>query len=289
MDLRLALACGPWTCEVSPLVGGAIISLARDGVPVLRPTPDAVVEGHDVRHTACYPLIPYANRIANGRFDFAGQSYELASNFPGPHTLHGVGWRRGWRTLRAEAALCEIALDHGPDADWPFDFAARQRFELSAAGLAVTIAVTNIADRPAPAGLGLHAFFLRRPGERLAFRSAGAWTNGVDMLPAAEVRGGAWDFADGREIVEPLDNDFFGWDGAARLSALGAAVTTLGADPAFGHLRVYTPAGRDYYAVEPVTHGADAINHPERPGAMAILAPGATLAAGVRFGQEDAA
>jgi aldose 1-epimerase len=289
MDLRLTLQSGPWTAEISPEIGGAILALAHDGVPILRPTPDAVIEARDVRHSACYPLIPYANRIAGGRFSFAGEEHQLAPNFPGPHTLHGVGWRRAWRTLRTDASSCAIALEHRPigddAADWPFAFDTRQVFELGANGLTVRMAVTNADDRPAPAGLGLHAFFPRRPGERVAFRAAAGWTNGADMLPDARRVGGKWDFAAG-QAVDPLDmdNDFDGWSGEARLSAPGRPDTLLRADAAFPLLRLYTPPGRDYYAVEPVTHAADAIRHPDAPGAMAVLAPGQTLAGEVRFG-----
>jgi aldose 1-epimerase len=290
-DLRLKLAFGAWTAEVSPAIGGAILSFAHAGVPILRPTPDEAVEARDVRRAACYPLIPYANRIANGRFVFQGVAYQLALNTPGsPHPLHGVGLHRAWQTEQAEASACEIALQHRPvgadAADWPFAFDARQRFELGARGLTVRITLANTGDRDASAGFGLHSYFPRRPGERLAFRAGGAWTNGPDLLPAERQHGGDWDFSAGRPVEgPPLDNDFFGWDGAARLSTPGSPDTLVRADAAFRSLRVYTPAERDYFAVEPVTHRADAINHPNDPfGAMAVLAPGETLAAEVSYG-----
>lgn len=292
LDVRISLAAGAWTAEVSPAIGGAILSLEHAGVPVLRQTPDQAVQRGDVRHTACYPMIPYANRIANGRFAFAGVDHQLAANFPGEtNTLHGVAWRRAWRTLGTQPHACEIVLSHRPvgsDADdWPFAFDARQSFELSGEGLSLRIAVTNAGPTPAPAGLGLHAYFPRRPGERLAFRSAGAWSNGPDMLPDARHAGGDWDFAAGRAVEAPvLDNDFVGWDGLARLSAPGRPATVLRASPAFRALRVYTPAGHDDYAVEPVTHRADAIHHPDDPDAMTVLAPGETLEGVVRIGRD---
>ncbi|HEY1751689.1 MAG TPA: aldose 1-epimerase, partial [Caulobacteraceae bacterium] len=171
-------------------------------------------------------------------------------------------------------------------ADWPFAFDARQRFELGDDGLTVTVSVTNAGDRDAPAGFGLHSYFRRRAGERLTFASAGAWTNGPDMLPDRRVSGPEWDFSRGRAVEgPPLDNDVFGWDGRARLSAPGRPDTVVEAGPHVRSLRVYTPPGRDYYAVEPVTHRADAINHPDAPdGAMAVLPPGETLAGAVRYG-----
>ena len=50
------------------------------------------------------------------------------------------------------------------------------------------------------------------------------------------------------------------------------------ASRAFGCLRLYTPVGADFYAVEPVSHLANAINRPElEDHAMTILKPGASL------------
>ena len=46
---------------------------------------------------ACFPLVPYANRIANGRFAFAGDEVQLRRNWDrDPHPLHGQGWRSAW-------------------------------------------------------------------------------------------------------------------------------------------------------------------------------------------------
>jgi NAD(P)-dependent dehydrogenase (short-subunit alcohol dehydrogenase family) len=291
MDLRLTLASGPWTAEISPQIGGAILALAHDGAPVLRPTPDAVVEARDVRHSACYPLIPYANRIANGRFSFAGEEHQLAPNFPGPHTLHGVGWRRAWRTLRTDGSSCAIALEHRPvgdeAADWPFAFDARQVFELGEHGLTVRMAITNADDRPAPAGLGLHAFFPRRPGERIAFRAAAGWSNGADMLPDARHVGGKWDFAGG-QAVDPLgmDNDFDGWDGArpaghpaAGRRRLPAAAALYAAGPRLLRRRAGHPRRRRH----PPPGRAGRHGHPgprPDPGWRSPLRPGSRLMAG---------
>ena len=146
--------------------------------------------------------------------------------------------------MRADASGGAIALEPRPlgaaAADWPFAFDTRQVFELGAEGLTIRVAITNADDRPAPAGFGLHAFFPRRPGERVAFRAVAGWTNGLDMLPDARHVGGKWDFAAG-QAVDPLDmvNDFDFWDGKARLSAPGQPDTVLqAATPLFPLLRL---------------------------------------------------
>lgn len=296
MVQRLAIAAGGWRAEIGPAMGGAVLSLARDGVDILRRTPEAAVEAAESRASSCYPLIPYANRIGQARFAFAGAGHALALNFPNsPHSLHGVAWRRAWRVVAATAEACEIALAHRPvgnDAqDWPFAFDARQQFALGPEGLSLTIQMTNTGEAPAPAGLGLHPFFVRRPGETLRFNARGAWTNGADMLPADKVSGGAWDHAGGRRVDgERLDHDFFGWDGEAWLSAPGAPTVRLSASPEFSVLRIYTPEGAPHVAVEPVSHRADAINHPDDPdGAMRVLSPGETLRGLVRLSVEQGA
>ncbi|MDR3513947.1 MAG: aldose 1-epimerase [Caulobacteraceae bacterium] len=299
MSARIALARDGWTAEVGPAMGGSILSLARAGEAILRPTPQAAIEAGEVRASACYPLVPYANRIADGRFSFTGAEHRLAANFPGSaHTLHGVGWLRPWRVEAADAVSCTLALEHrvirgraggNEPQDWPFAFDARQHLALGPEGLTVSLSVTNADDMAAPAGLGLHPFFPRRPGQRLRFASRGAWRNGPDMLPAGRVAGGAWDHAGDPAVdAAELDNDFFGWDGLATLSAPQGPRAQVRASGAFGVLRVYTPAGRDFLAVEPVTHRADAINHPgDADGAMTVLAPGETLRGEVQFGVES--
>ncbi|MGH6957102.1 MAG: aldose 1-epimerase [Caulobacteraceae bacterium] len=284
MDLPIVLAAGAWRTEIAPDLGGSITALTRAEEPVLRARPSP--RGAD--EAACHPLVPYANRIAGARFSFAGVAHRLAPTPPEAHALHGVGWRRSWRTVSASPRRCEIALEHRPDgaaaAEWPFGFDARQLFELDDDGLTASLRVENVGRCDAPAGIGLHAFFPRRPGERLAFASAGAWMNGPDLIPAHPTAGDAWDFAAGRALGETdIDNDFVGWRGVFRLWAPGGGETVVRADPVFGVLRCYAPRGRDFLAVEPVSHRANAINAPGEADAMTRLAPGETLAGSVRF------
>jgi len=280
----ITLVAGGWTAAVAPSVGGALLSLAYGGEAILRPTSEEAIAAADVRLTAGYPMVPYANRIDQGRFVFAGASHQLDANFIGaPHSIHGLGWRRAWSVEAMNDHACTLGLQHRPsgpaDPDWPFAFDASERFVLTPKGLTIRLSATNLEPAPAPAGLGFHSFFRRRPGEILAFGSKGAWRNGPDMLPSSRETGEAWNFAAGRALDEhEIDNDFFGWGGLARLAAPSGATIRMRASRAFGCLRLYTPVGADFYAVEPVSHLANAINRPDLEGhAMTILKPGASL------------
>ena len=275
------MSCGQWRADIASEIGGSILSLMHAGRAVLRPTPAEAVEARAVRRTACFPLIPYANRIADGRFAWDGQSHRLAENFPAsPHPLHGIGWRRVWRVISADTGDCTLRLEHRPNSDeqdWPFAFDAEQRISVSAEGLQVELSVSNAHPRPAPLGLGLHPLFPRRGGERLTFDAGGAWRNGADMLPAARVTGDLWDHAAGQAIgAQDLDNDFFAWQGSARIESQHLPAIRISASPVFSCLRVFTPPDKDFFAVEPVSHSTDAINR-ERGAELLRVQPGERL------------
>src|SRR4028118_1616837 len=84
-------------CTLDPELGGSLLSLSVDGIDLLRPspsTPRAILE------TACFPLVPFANRVADGRMTFHGREVTLPPDPAArPHAHHGHGWRRPWRVL----------------------------------------------------------------------------------------------------------------------------------------------------------------------------------------------
>ena len=63
----LSLGCGDLTLELLPDLGAAVATLRYQGRDVLRPTPRGA---NDPFETAAFVLVPYANRIAGGRFQF---------------------------------------------------------------------------------------------------------------------------------------------------------------------------------------------------------------------------
>ena len=87
---------------LAPETGGAIAGFTVNGRDVLRPAPAGVL---DPLLTGNFPLVPFCNRVPNGRFVFEGREVALAPNLPGhPHALHGQGWRAVWSVVRADAA-----------------------------------------------------------------------------------------------------------------------------------------------------------------------------------------
>jgi len=294
----LSLAAGAARVELAPEVGGAIAHFTFDGMDVLRPTSVEARAAGDVRGHACYPLVPYSNRIANAHVVVAGRRHELVRNFGDhPHSIHGVGWQRPWRVTARAAASALLALEHtaaGPDARaWPWPFRTTQWFGLSAgrdsAVLTARLAVANTGDTPFPFGLGFHPFFPRTAATALDFHAGAVWENDGTQLPVRRVpvpdewRAGLLRARRGTTI----DNVFADWSGAAKLSDPAWPFgIEIAADRAAGFLVVYAPPDRDFVAVEPVTHMTDAFNRAERgesgTGAR-ILAAGSAFACTIRI------
>ncbi|MGC7965286.1 hypothetical protein ACP3WC_24145, partial [Salmonella enterica] len=66
--LAVDLARGDWQVRVLPALGGALASASWRGQPVLRPSAEEALQQGLVRRSACYPLLPFSNRIADAAF-----------------------------------------------------------------------------------------------------------------------------------------------------------------------------------------------------------------------------
>ncbi len=261
------LRAGALRLALRPDLGGCIAGLWHHGVPVMRSVePDQLSRA---AKAASYPLVPYSNRIGQGRFNWQGRPYQLALNVDGsPHPLHGVGWLSGWQVEPPSGpsgpAEVALTLDHRADEGWPFDFHARQLFQLSPTSLRAELSVTNTSAQAAPVGLGWHPCFPRRSRSRLHVECSGRWELDALKLPTQLVPQPGVD-ADLAHLA--YDHCFEGWSGPARIRDERFALTLRSS---LGRLVIYTPQGEDYFAVEPVSHVTNAINQPA-PSALGLV------------------
>jgi galactose mutarotase-like enzyme len=128
--------------------GGRLASFEVDGRELL------VTEGLGPISWGSFPMVPYAGRVRNGRFEFQGRRWDLPMLLP-PHAIHGTVIDRSWDALDDRT----ITTTLGPA--WPFAGRAIQRFELEPGRL--TCRLELHADEPMPASLGWHPWFRRRP------------------------------------------------------------------------------------------------------------------------------
>ena len=276
----LTLRRGDGEVVIAPTVGGGILSWTDRGEPMLRPALPGALDLGLVRGLGAYPLVPFSNRIDRGGFEFAGTRYELPA-MSGGHAIHGVGWRRPWVVVQGDADTARLELHHRPDELWPFAFRAEQEFSLGEGALTWGMRMTNLHDAPAPAGLGFHPYFPRGRFVALRFNATGVWLNGPDDIPMRHAAvPQEWDHSAGRLVGSTIvDNCFTCWRAPAILD-YGSHQLTIMADALFRFLVAFTPEGRDFFAVEPVSHMNDGVNRMAGgiDHGVHVLQPGETLA-----------
>jgi aldose 1-epimerase len=253
-------------CTLEPELGGSLLSLSVDGVDVLRRSPS---KPRDILEAACFPLVPFANRIAGGRMTFQGREIVLPPDPAAPpHAHHGHGWRRPWRLLERSEAHAELAYRHEPD-DWPWAYDAVQRIQLIDGGAEIELSVTNSSNEDMPAGLGLHPYFVRGEGDTILVGAARMVTSGSDGIPNGEAPVVAGEKS--LESIEGMDNLLLDESGRARLSA-GGVRCGMNAQGAVG-FHLYVPEKENFFCVEPVSHRPNAFSSNAEEHA---LAPGET-------------
>jgi aldose 1-epimerase len=277
------------TLGLCPAIAGSIAAFRWRGQDVMRPAGTRLLTAGDPLEASCFPLVPFSNRIADGRFRFEGRAYQLAPNFPPePHAIHGQGWQNPWQVAEREQGRAVLTLAHEV-AGTPFDYQARQTFELRDDGLEVTIALIDQGAGPMPAGIGLHPYFTRTEGVTLRAALDHVWLSDARTLPRERVPvPDAWDLGRAPRVADlDLDHCFGGWDGRAVIHWPETDLRlSIDAEPPFGHLVVYVPPGADFFCVEPVSHVNDALNLAARGvggTGLRTLRPGEQFAGRIRF------
>ena len=288
MDL-ITLRAGGAGLVLAPEAGGSIVRyrIERGATtwdvlrPWLAPRVDAVFE------SAAFTLVPYSNRVRDGRFSFQGHDVVLPLNRPPErHSIHGLGWQAAWRPREVREHEAVLELRHAPGA-WPWAFRATQQLTLAPSSLSVALTLANEGDTPMPGGLGWHPYFPRTPRTTLTADVQAIWLTDGEVMPTtlAPPPPGA-DLSRGVRVdTVALDNGFVGWRRRAVIEWPETGVRlVMTAEAPLDFLVVYTPPGRPFFCAEPVSHVTDAFNLAAAgrtdTGARA-LAPGETLRAAV--------
>ena len=171
---------------IDPEDGGRIMSLVIGGAERILSRADARAKSPPI-YWGCYPMVPWAGRLAQGRIPTAEGEVRLEPSLP-PSAIHGLGFERPWTTTdRGPTTLtleCELR-----GRGWPFGGTARQTLRLSRNALDLELAVGGYT-RAGPAGLGWHPWFARPRTGDLALRLDAREVLVVDrdLIPTGEVR-----------------------------------------------------------------------------------------------------
>jgi aldose 1-epimerase len=276
-------------------VGGGLRSYEICGTSVL--------DGYD-RSAMCTGargqlLVPWPNRIADGRYEHEGEVLQLPLSEPVEHhAIHGLTRWASWRLRQPDPATVLASYLLRPQPGYPFTLQCEASYHLGPDGLTVSLEVTNRASRSAPVGLGVHPYLLAGDGpvDAVSLQVPGQTRLVTDRrgIPTGreDVAGTRHDFRQPRPIGDLLLDTAYtdlirDPDGCARVQFARPDGWTvcLWADSGWPYLQVYTGdtlppvERRRSLAVEPMTCPPNGFN--ERDGSL-VVGPAETV--GGRWG-----
>jgi aldose 1-epimerase len=246
-------------------------------------------------------LLPWPNRVRDGRYTFDGVDYQLPLTEPVRHNaIHGlVAWQQ-WSLLDHSAASVALRCRTYPSPGYPFLLDTVVRYELLEAGLEVTTTSLNAGDAACPYALGFHPYVSAGRG---ASTSHGAAVDDCTLVIGASRRLLLDDRLNpvGSEPVDGTDSDFRAArslrgrflddcftdvlpDSAGRswahLASPDGNVVDVWADSSFAFWQVYSadalpePLTRRSLAIEPMTAAPNAFQSGD---GLRRLEPGESL------------
>ena len=238
-------------------------------------------------------LIPWPNRIRDGRYSFNGVTQQLALSEPARHNAsHGLARYLPWVLIDKKMDAVTNRVRIHPQPGWPGTLEAVITHGVGDDGLTVTVEATNIGTTELPFGYGAHPYLTvgESTVDEVTLTVPAASYLEVDdsrLLPLklSPVDGTTYDLREGRVLgsmsldtaMTDLGRDA---DGRWRVSlVLGDRYAELWGDEAMLWVQVFTGGpNRDWsIAVEPMTCGPDAFNTGPTHDGMRVLAPRATF------------
>lgn len=277
---------------VDPAQGMNVYAFAvyhRDAwLPIM---PTAGEGGVDLKESS-FLMVPYSNRIENGRFSFGGQEIQLA--YGERHAIHGDVRTRPWAVeVETDHRIrCRFDSRQHEQVNWPWPFSAEAEYQIDDLTLTSRLRLTNQGDTAMPAGFGWHPYYSRwltREGEpvHLQFQVQGVYPDAHNnRIPSGPAQPPApnQDFRTGKPLMPDnfLDICCYGYDGNGSIHWPESGVRVrYNCSAECTHLVLYNPA-KPYFAVEPVTNANNGVNllaQGDPTSGVAVLQSGETLAA----------
>ena len=102
-------------------------------------------------------LLPFPNRINNGKYTFEGKDYQLNVNFPHEsNAIHGLIFDIPFKVTdkKTDAASCSLKLEYSsrPFPGYPFHYLVKIVYTLSEkSGFECTVKISNLTHQAMPA------------------------------------------------------------------------------------------------------------------------------------------
>lgn len=222
-------------------------------------------------------LMPWPNRIRDGKYSFEGRDLQLALTEPKrSHASHGLARWAAWSVEEHTATSVSLTYRVMAQSGYPWTVDLHVLYDLGPDGLTVTQTATNLSGEPAPYACGAHPYLAVGEGiDHLELTlPAGTRTLTDDRLIPTETVpvDEEHDFREARSIGDVVLNETFGdltRDGGiatATLRDLGTGHgVALWVDEKVPWLLLYSADDvpgkeRRSLAIEPMTAPANAFN-----------------------------
>jgi aldose 1-epimerase len=252
--------------------------------------PDTRTGSSDLK-AACFIMIPYSNRIENGRFNFEGKDYQLRNKEN--HAIHGDTRNRAWRIEGADSSKASFLFgsrEH-KDINWPWSFDAQVEYYLHQNIFTSKITVWNRSASVMPAGCGWHPYYNRtilfdEEPVYLKMNTRGVYPDAHDnRIPSGppQLPGREKDFSEEKPLDRSLflDSCYHGYDGNGYIFWPKSGIKATYKCSSCSHLLVFNPT-KPFFAVEPVTNANNGVNlfsKEEFDSGIVPLAPNESLTA----------
>jgi aldose 1-epimerase len=220
-------------------------------------------------------LLPFPNRVRDGKYDFEGRESFLPINMPNEgHAIHGLMYNKSFSIIEAgEENTITLQYDYGGGDGYPFPCVVTYTFRLDEQKFTCKVEVKNKGVESLPLGIGWHPYFtLGTDVDELLLKMPKVESICVDerMIPTGE-KDLFDDYEDASQIYDTeFDTGFQILDKGEVVVSLHnqrADVTlelfqTTG-ESGFNYIQVFTPPGRKSVAIEPMTCPTNAFNSKE--------------------------
>ena len=233
-------------------------------------------------------LLPFPNRLKNGKYTFEGGTYQFPINDDLFNTaIHGFFYGRKMvveeKLTDNQTASVTLKNSYSGEYDYfPFYFDTYLKYTISESeGFICNTRIVNTGDNPMPIGIGWHPYLtFGEKADDLFLKIPDGEYNQLDkqMIPTGETyreerfrtseKINNYNFNTGLKLEQQTGKVFteiFSPEKDARINFWQES-----GDGKFAYLQLYIPPSRDSIAIEPMTCNVDAFNN--RDG-LVILAP----------------
>jgi aldose 1-epimerase len=271
---RLPVTGGEISVELLPDLGARLHRLQFAGHELLRTPADLDAHRREPFFWGAYTMAPWCNRVSTGPLVVGRRTIDLASNFFDGSAIHGQVYMRPWEVT----GDAQLQVRAGGDG-WPWPYEVSLRLGISGHTMVIDQRLTNLADDPMPAGIGLHPWFVRPI--RVAIRADLVYPTNTNSPARPSPVDGPLDLRRPTEVAAGLDATWTELDDLPvelRWPTLGVHATIRAITPTL-HITAANPTDIDALAIEPQTHAPQGVRRliNGEPGALTWLAPGAEL------------